>query len=85
MAAPTENYVNKECSMSRFRNYWVYSAGLAVVWAIVLILVFTIRGPVVGHVVLLVFAGYCIGWVTTTISRFVYPPPKRWGATKTAN
>ena len=31
--------------MSRFRNYWIYSAALAVVWAILLILVFALRGP----------------------------------------
>lgn len=68
--------------MSRFRNYWIYSAGLGVVWAIVLMLVVTIRGPAGGQVFLLIFAGYCIGWVTTTIARFVYPPPKRWGATQ---
>jgi hypothetical protein len=26
----------------------------------------------------LVFFGFCIGWVSTTIARYVYPPPKRW-------
>lgn len=67
--------------MLRFRNYWAYSAGLAVVWAIVLTLVFTIRGAAGGQTLLLVFAGFCIGWVSTTIARYVYPPPKRWGAT----
>jgi len=68
--------------MLRYRNYWIYSAGLAVAWAIVLALVFSIRGPAGGHIVLLVFGGFCIGWVTTTIARFVYPPPKRWAATR---
>ncbi|MEZ2390703.1 hypothetical protein AB6813_14395 [bacterium RCC_150] len=67
--------------MSRFRNYWIYSAGLAVVWAVLLMLVFTTRGPAVGQTFVLIFAGFSIGWVTTTIARFVYPPPKRWGAT----
>jgi hypothetical protein len=66
--------------MPRYRNYWVYSAGLAVAWAIVLGLTFAIRGPAVGRTVLLVFLGFCIGWVSTTIARFVYPPPKRWTA-----
>jgi hypothetical protein len=28
--------------------------------------------------VLLVFAGFCIGWVSTTIARYIYPPPRRW-------
>jgi len=31
-------------------------------------------------VILLVFFGFCIGWVSTTIARYVYPPPKRWGS-----
>ena len=30
--------------MLRFRNYWIYSAGLAIAWAVVLILARTIRG-----------------------------------------
>ena len=30
------------------------------------------------HNVLLVFAGWTLCWVSATIVRFVYPPPKRW-------
>lgn len=66
--------------MSRFRNYWIYSIGLAVAWTITLTLVLTIRGPEGLWAYLLVFGGFCIGWVSTTIARFVYPPPKRWGS-----
>jgi hypothetical protein len=66
--------------MSRFRNYWIYSIGLAVAWAIALTLVLTIRGPEGMRTYLLVFGGFCIGWVSTTIARFVYPPPKRWSS-----
>ncbi|OAP20253.1 hypothetical protein A4R44_09007 [Amycolatopsis sp. M39] len=25
-----------------------------------------------------VFVGSCIGWASTTIARYVYPPPKKW-------
>jgi len=64
--------------MLRFRNYWIYSAGLAVAWAVVLILALTIGGSERAQVYLLVFFGFCIGWVSTTIARYVYPPPKRW-------
>ena len=64
--------------MLRFRNYWVYSAGLAIAWAIVLILALAIRGSQGAQPILLVFFGFCIGWVSTTIARYVYPPPKRW-------
>ncbi len=61
--------------MLRFRNYWIYSVGLA---AVVLILARTIGGSERAQTTLLVFLGFCIGWVSTTIARYVYPPPKRW-------
>ena len=64
--------------MLRFRNYWIYSAGLVIAWAVVLILMRTIRGSEGAQTTLLVFSGFCIGWVSTTIARYVYPPPKRW-------
>lgn len=31
--------------MSRFRNYGYYSIGLAIAWAVVLLLALTIHGP----------------------------------------
>jgi hypothetical protein len=65
--------------MLRFRNYWSYSAGLAIAWAVVLILSWMIGGSERAQTALLVFGGFCIGWVSTTIARYVYPPPKRWG------
>jgi hypothetical protein len=64
--------------MLRFRNYWIYSAGLAIAWAVEMLLVRTIRGSEFAQLNLLVFYGFCIGWVSTTIARYVYPPPKRW-------
>lgn len=65
--------------MLRYRNFWIYSVGLAIVWAVVLILALMIRGSERSQPILLVFGGFCIGWVSTTIARYVYPPPKRWG------
>ena len=64
--------------MLRFRNYWIYSAGLAIAWAVVLLLTLVIRGSESAHSLLLVFFGFCICWVSTTIARYVYPPPRRW-------
>ena len=66
--------------MLRYRNFWTYSIGLAIAWAIVLILALTIRGREGAQPFLLLFGGFCIGWVSTTIARYVYPPPKRWGS-----
>ncbi len=65
--------------MLRHRNYWSYSVGLAIAWAVVLILTRTIRGSERAQTTRMVFFGFCIGWVSTTIARYVYPPPKRWG------
>lgn len=64
--------------MLRFRNFWIYSAGLAIAWAVVITLVRAIRGRESTQPILLVFFGFCIGWVSTTIARYIYPPPKRW-------
>ena len=64
--------------MLRFRNYWIYSAGLAIAWAVVLLLTLVIRGTQSAQTLLLVFLGFCICWVSATIARYVYPPPKRW-------
>jgi hypothetical protein len=43
-----------------------------------MILIRTIRGREGAQLNLLVFYGFCIGWVSTTIARYIYPPPKRW-------
>ncbi|MBX3079816.1 MAG: hypothetical protein KF692_11360 [Cryobacterium sp.] len=64
--------------MLRLRNYWVYSAGLAIAWAIVLIVFISVRGAAEAPTILLVFGGFVIGWASTTIARYVYPPARRW-------
>ncbi|MBB2500269.1 hypothetical protein [Amycolatopsis echigonensis] len=64
--------------MRGYRNYWTYSAGLLVAWALVLLFVGLFRGGHEVAIVLPVFGGFCIGWVSTTIARYVYPPPKQW-------
>lgn len=58
------------------RSYWIYSVGLAVAWAVILIV-----GAMAGHhekTLALLCAGFAIGWVSTTIARYVYPPPAQW-------
>jgi hypothetical protein len=64
------------------QSYWIYSAALALAWAIVLVLIFTLRGPQIGQGALLVFAGFVIAWISGTIARWVYPPPARWTTAK---
>jgi hypothetical protein len=65
--------------MKKYRNYWAYSIGCFLVWGVIL----AVRASFWEHSsttrdVLYVFAGWCIAWVSTTIARSVYPPPKRW-------
>jgi hypothetical protein len=64
--------------MTRLRNYWVYSGGLLVAWLIVLIVSTVVGTGDRAKVVLMVFGGFAIGWVSTTIARYVYPPPAKW-------
>jgi membrane-associated phospholipid phosphatase len=64
--------------MAKNRNYWIYSLSCFVVWAILLALVGAKRNSDTRHNLLLVFGGWAIAWVSTTIARFVYPPPRRW-------
>jgi hypothetical protein len=59
--------------MIRFRNYWIYSLALATVWMVVLVLALIVHGIEGMRPFLLVFAGFCLGWVSTTIARYVYP------------
>ncbi len=61
----------------RYRNYWVYSMGVGVVLAIILAIVAATK-PDNVHTFLLVFVGWAIGWVSGTIARYVYPPPRKW-------
>ncbi len=59
--------------MTKYRNYWIYSIGCFVVWGVLLAVVAAQGKSDKTHTVHLVFAGWCIGWVSTTIARFVYP------------
>jgi hypothetical protein len=65
------------------RSYTTYSLGVAVVWAIVLAVAAIVDrhakfSATTFDVLLLVFGGFAIGWVSATIARFVYPPPRKW-------
>jgi hypothetical protein len=64
--------------MTKYRNYWIYSIGCFVVWAILLAVAASQGKKEATHTVLLVFGGWVIAWVSGTIARFVYPPPSRW-------
>ena len=59
------------------RSYTTYSIGCAVVWGVIWIVVGVKADESTRHTFLLVFAGWVIGWVSATIARAVYPPPRR--------
>lgn len=60
----------------RLNTYTAYTIGCALVWAIILAVVFAATSDAVKHTVVLVFGGWVIGWLSATIARRVYPPPK---------
>ena len=64
--------------MAKYRNYWSYSIGCFVVWAVLLGVVAAKENRTTTHNFLLVFGGWTIAWISATIARYVYPPPKRW-------
>ena len=59
------------------RSYRTYSIGCFVVWALLLIVVSTTQTSETRRTFLLVFGGWCIGWLSASIARQVYPPPRR--------
>jgi hypothetical protein len=62
----------------RFSNtYTGYSIGCAIVWAVILVGVSSVADTATRHTFGLVFGGWVIGWLSATIARAVYPPPKR--------
>ena len=64
--------------VSKYRNYWIYSAGSFLVWGVLLAVVASKGDDSTTNKILLVFGGWAICWVSGTIARFVYPPPARW-------
>jgi hypothetical protein len=62
----------------RFSNtYTGYSIGCAFVWAFILAGVSLAADDETRHKFMMVAAGWAIGWLSATIARAVYPPPKR--------
>jgi hypothetical protein len=61
----------------RFRTYVAYSVGALIAWAAILLVV-AFGAPAYTQTILLVFGGWTIGWLSGSIGRYVYPPPRRW-------
>jgi hypothetical protein len=67
-----------EWSGPRTRTYVGYSIGVAVAWGVLLLLSAIFASDSKERNILLVFAGFAIGWLSATIARYVYPPPKKY-------
>jgi hypothetical protein len=58
------------------RTYTGYSIACAIVWAVVLTSVWIRAGDTTWHTFTVFFGGWVIGWLSASIGRVVYPPPK---------
>jgi len=52
-------------------SWWTYSIALFIAWGIALTLVWRIKGKADFKKALLVFFGFLIGWLSTTIKHFL--------------
>jgi hypothetical protein len=59
---------------ARTRSYTTYSVAVGIVWAVLLLLAPADK----RHIIFLVFGGFVIGWLSATVARHVYPPPKKY-------
>jgi hypothetical protein len=57
-------------------TYTGYSIACAVVWAVILTTVFTRADDALRHTFAVFSGGWAIGWLSASIARVVYPPPK---------
>jgi hypothetical protein len=62
----------------RMRSYTTYSIAVGIVWAVLLLLTSLLDSASTRHNVFVVFGGFVIGWLSATIARYVYPPPKKY-------
>jgi len=63
---------------ARMRTYTAYSIGVGIVWAVLLVLASLLDSVGKRNRIFLVFFGFAIGWLSATIARYVYPPPKKY-------
>jgi hypothetical protein len=60
------------------KSYAAYSVGVGIVWAILLVLASLFDAAARRNAIFLVFLGFTLGWISATIARYVYPPPKKY-------
>lgn len=60
----------------RLRTYTAYSIACGLIWAVILVVAASVGSEGRRDTLLLVGLGWAIGWLSATIARAVYPPPK---------
>jgi phosphatidylserine synthase len=62
---------------TRLNNYTAYGIGCAAVWAVILIVTQRRTDSQTRNMIRLMCAGWWLGWMSASIARVVYPPPKK--------
>ena len=62
-------------------TYRAYSIGAFIIWVVILLVAVLLLSPAQDRQLLIVFLGWVIGWISTTIARAFYPPPADTGRT----
>jgi hypothetical protein len=62
---------------ARLNTYTAYSIGTFIAWGVIwAIVAATVKKETLGYI-FAIFFGWCIGWLSATIARAVYPPAKK--------
>ncbi|HTX32792.1 MAG TPA: hypothetical protein VMD09_15520 [Solirubrobacteraceae bacterium] len=62
---------------ARLNSYLAYSIGCAVAWGVVWVIVAIVEPEHKVNQIAIFFGGWLLGWVSSSIARVVYPPPKK--------
>jgi hypothetical protein len=62
----------------RTRSYTAYSIGCVIVWSLILAITRLLADDKRREHIQIVCAGWWLGWLSATIARYGYPPPKRY-------
>jgi hypothetical protein len=62
---------------TRLNTYTAYGVGCAAAWAVILIVTQRRTSSQTRNTIRLTCAGWWLGWMSATIARVVYPPPKK--------
>jgi hypothetical protein len=77
---PPANYPSNDhpaLRPARLNSYLAYSIGCGVAWSVVWVIVALTEPRHRVDQIAIFFGGWVLGWVSSSIARVVYPPPKK--------